>query len=105
MLSKKNRLSRYQIQKVIKKGRRFNFGFFSFKILANQLDSARFAVVVPKSLAKKATDRNRLRRIIFEELGHFLKINLDVMVKLYQIPENEKILREKIKAAFSKINV
>ncbi len=105
MLAKKNRLSRYQIQKVIKRGRRFNFGFFGFKILANQLDFARFAVVVPKSLAKKATKRNRLRRIIFEELGHFLKINLDVMVKLYQIPENEKILRAKVKEAFAKINV
>ena len=105
MLAKKNRLSRLEIQKVIKKGKRFNFGFLSFKILANQFDFARFAVVVPKSLVKKATERNRLRRIMFEELKQYLKINLDVMVRIYQLPENEKILREKVKETFSKINV
>lgn len=105
MLAKKFRLNRRQVQLVIQKGRGQNFGLFGLKFLKNNLDFNRYAVVVAKKVASKATVRNRLRRVIFNELADVSKPGFDCIVRLYRLPEDEKILRLAVAKSIQEINV
>jgi len=49
-------------------GKRFSFGFFDFVVNSNQAERPRFAVIISKKVAKKATARNRARRLIMKAL-------------------------------------
>ena|SRR3990167_4255743 len=97
MLAKKFRLSRKEIGLIHKKGRRLSSDGISIKCLANRLGFCRFAVNVPVSVSKKATERNRIRRIVYDEIG---KTNpqgsIDCLINIYSKTE-EKLLRGKIK--------
>lgn len=66
MLSKKNRLPRRDFWRVRKTGRKL----FSppWLIYCSSSDFLRVSVVVSKKIAKKAVDRNRLRRLIYTHL-------------------------------------
>jgi len=101
LLSKKFRLNRRQIDFIYQRGRSRNFGLLGVKFLANRLTFARFAVVIPQKVVKEAVKRNRLRRGIFDEIGRTLKEiqtrNIDLIIRLYRPPEDEKILRTKIR--------
>ncbi|MCH7828774.1 ribonuclease P protein component [Patescibacteria group bacterium] len=44
-------------------------GALLLKAKASQKNSSRFGIVVPKSVAKKAVHRNRMRRLLSEALG------------------------------------
>ena len=66
---------------------------------------SRFAVNVPVSVSKKATVRNRLRRIVYDEIGQACPEcsrrakpagSVDCLIGVYQ-KQDEKILRAKIK--------
>lgn len=97
MLAKKFRLSRKEIGLTHKRGRRLNHEGIGIKCLANQLGYSRFAVNVPVSASKKATERNRIRRIIYDEIGQAKpSSNLDCLISLYRL-DNESKIREKIK--------
>jgi len=100
MLSKKFRLTRSQINLLYKKGRSKNFGFLGLKFLPNGLPLSRFAVVIPQAVVKKVVQRNRLRRLIFEEIGTLSPAGLDYLVRLYHLPPDEKTLRQKVQEAF-----
>ena len=95
MLANKFRLKKSEVSAVYKKGRGRNFGLIGVKVLVNRLGFGRFSVVIPKSLVKYASDRNRLRRIIFEEIAKQKALG-DWVIRLYRRPENEIILRKKI---------
>ena len=112
MLRKKYRLSRKQIGFIHKKGRRLNVEGISIKCLANRLGYSRFAVNVPVSVSKKATERNRIRRIIYDEIGKIKPSgSIDCLINIYHKADpparfaesrrageaGEKLLREKIK--------
>jgi len=67
MLPKKNRLTKKRdFQRVYSSGRSFFSSSLRLKILPNQLDSIRVAVVVSTKVSKKATKRNRLKRQLLE---------------------------------------
>jgi len=69
MLSKKQRLP---IQLFLgKKGKLLRSSYFSVKILPGELKYSRFGVVVSKKTAKKAVDRNRLKRIVYDLAGAY----------------------------------
>lgn len=59
-------------------------GLFTVKALATRRENPRAAVVISRKAAKKATDRNRLRRRIYEILRlHWAKLDgqsVDVVV-------------------------
>ena len=97
MISKKFRLNRAQIQNIYKKGKGQNFGFLGVKRVSNNQSFSRFAVVVPKAIIKLASDRNRLRRVMFEELAQNEIAGKDFIVRLFKAPRDEKILRAKVK--------
>jgi ribonuclease P protein component len=97
MLSKKFRLSRKEIETIHKNGRRLNAAGLSIKCLANNLDYSRFAVNVPVKVSKKATVRNRLRRIVYDEIGKAKPAgNLDCLIGIYRLGD-EAVLRQKVK--------
>ena len=75
MLPKRNRLGRSQaLRECLRRGRRISAGGFSLKILRTGPPS-RFAISVSAKSAKRATDRNRMRRQLFgileEQLATF----------------------------------
>lgn len=64
MLAKKYRLP---IQSVLNKsGRSFKGRCFLFKVFPSKMDFNRFGVIISKKVAKRATERNRLKRIVFD---------------------------------------
>lgn len=108
MLSKKYRLSRKEINLIHKKGRRFGVGGIGVKCLKNQLGYSRFAVNVPVSVSKKATERNRIRRIVYDEIGKTCLPagrakptgGTDCLIGIYRKDE-ETAIRQKIKSCLS----
>lgn len=53
-------------ERIFKKGTSFKNNLFVLKIVENGLDKSRFAFVVSQKVSKKATERNKLRRIVSE---------------------------------------
>ena len=73
VLPKENRLSKKEVELVLKKGRTYRGFFLILKYWKNKLSSedkrlSRFAVIVPLKVSKKATKRNRIKRLIRENL-------------------------------------
>ena len=67
MLPKRERLSAAEVREVLAKGRSVKGTFASAKFLSGG-SAHKIAVIVPKSLAHKATQRNRLRRAGYRAL-------------------------------------
>lgn len=66
MISKTQRISTSQIAWLIRKGAKLSNEFFSVKFQLNKKPNSRYSVVVSKKLLKLATDRNNLRRQLYE---------------------------------------
>ncbi len=60
MLPKNKRIGKVLFQEVLKTGRTISSPFFVFRYIPQK--TPQYAFVVPKSVAKKAVDRNKLRR-------------------------------------------
>ncbi|MDO8658142.1 MAG: ribonuclease P protein component [Candidatus Levybacteria bacterium] len=66
-LNKKNRLKKKRdFDDVFKKGRASKGRFLFIKYLKNELNLPRFGFVVSAKVARKAVERNKLRRILSE---------------------------------------
>lgn len=94
MLAKKYKLNIEQfIQKrpiFVKKG-----PFFSVKIGANSLSYSRFGVVVGKKVDKRATERNKIKRMFYQEIRTRKLQHIsgqDVMILVY--PEVKQFSKE-----------
>lgn len=68
MINKTQRISTFRASWLLKKGAKFSNEFFSVKFLLNKKDFNRYSVVVSKKIFKLATDRNSLRRQLYEAL-------------------------------------
>jgi len=68
MLPKRQRLVAAEVRQVLRKGRSNRATFLSYKHLMGP-EALRVAVVVSKSVAKKATERNRIRRAVYRTLA------------------------------------
>jgi len=69
MLSRVYRLrQKNDIERVLKKGKRFTDPFFQVIIFKNGLSVNRFCVIISKKTEKRAHSRNRLKRQITEIL-------------------------------------
>lgn len=97
MFSKTNRLAKDKdIAAAFARGRGFFNPFFTIKYLP-KIGEKRFTVVVSTKVLKKATARNRLKRLLREYLrknlfkfrdGHYLII---VKPKISRLPETQKV--------------
>ncbi len=103
MLAKKYRLSGKEINLIHKRGKKFNAGELGIKYFTNNLGYPRFAVNIPVKTYKKATERNRYRRIIYEEVSKLKLPGNDFIISLYR-PIDEKAIRGKIQEVFRRIN-
>ncbi|MDD5547922.1 MAG: ribonuclease P protein component [Candidatus Pacebacteria bacterium] len=97
MLAKKYRLP---IQTVLKQksGHSFKSRYFLFKIFSSDLPFSRFGLIVSKKISKKAVDRNRIKRLVFNYLRKNISLNRknsksdDVLIiTMKNIPEKEKL--------------
>lgn len=65
MLPKKNRLTKeIDFKKVYRNSRKISGSFLSLRMIKNHKEENRFGIVVPNYVAKKASRRNLLKRII-----------------------------------------
>lgn len=82
MLPRLHRLTKSkEIEKVYKNGKSFFSKTLGVKILKNNLEHSRFAVVVGLKVSKKATKRNRAKRQIRE----ILRLNLNKFEKGFDV--------------------
>lgn len=66
MLAKKNRLSRGQVEFLLKKGAKRKSGNFLVIFKENRALSNRFCIIISKKLRLTPVKRNRIRRQIYE---------------------------------------
>lgn len=59
---RKNRLKTREIKEVFKRGRKYKGEFLNLKLVKNNLPLSRFAFIVPLTLSKKSTERNKFQR-------------------------------------------
>lgn len=84
-LPRKYRLTKdKEIRKVNLKGQTIKGPLFVVKLIENNLEHSRIAVIVSKKVSNKAVDRNLVKRRITESLTtiykNFLKINFDITI-------------------------
>ncbi len=66
MLNKTQRLSTNRISWLLKKGFKFSNEWFSLKFHLNKEPHSRYSIVVSKKIKALATDRNLIRRQVYE---------------------------------------
>jgi ribonuclease P protein component len=97
MLPQKNRLSkRSDFANVYRKGSFFGEGPLSLKLVPNELKEARIGFSIEKKFFKKATERNRMKRLLREAFHKNLKAiknGLDIVV-FYKKSEPEPDFNE-----------
>lgn len=112
MLKKSQRISTNRVAWLLKKGGSINNNFFSAKFYLNKIAESRYSVVVSKKVAPLATDRNTLRRQLYEILRKFPQGNRPTDYLLIAKPlltslsfaEKEKAVSETIQQIISKLN-
>lgn len=85
MLPKKHRLTLQEFYQNPQNVRKYQSPMFSFLVKPTISASSRFTIVVPKSLDKRSTRRNRTKRIIREiikqKMLNNVKSKIDVLIK------------------------
>lgn len=69
MLSKNQRISRNRLNYLLKKGLKINNSYFLVKYALNKGEQNRYSVIVSKKILKLATDRNHLRRQLYQAIS------------------------------------
>ena len=95
MLMRSFRLTKSDITRVFKKGRAYKGSNLSFRYLQNRTDHPRYAIIIPKTILPKATDRNRLKRMVSANLTEIsFKNNLDITIQVKRLIEEKDIAAE-----------
>jgi ribonuclease P protein component len=108
MLPKKNRANRRDLQKVFKNCLYIHSPSLTFKYIqryaqATPVVDCRISFVVPKSVSKKAVERNFLRRRGYDALARNLDMVPYPLVGVFVFKSPTIDLDNEIKAVFSKI--
>lgn len=72
MLPKSNRLPSFEIRTVMRRGKRLLSTYLQCVFLPNQVNTPRFAFVVSTNVDKRATRRNRIKRLMREAVHRLL---------------------------------
>lgn len=85
MLPVKNRLTKKEdFERVSSKGNYFSFQNISLKTAPNNLTFSRIGLSIGKKISTKATDRNRIKRVLRESFRKYLpKIAEGVDIVIY----------------------
>jgi len=90
MLASTYRLRKKEVERIYKKGHFLSQNFLNLRFLENRTNHFRFAIVIPKTVAKLATSRNRLKRktsVVLENLLPHLSGHLDCMIIFKKAPD------------------
>jgi ribonuclease P protein component len=74
MLPKNKRVTKELFQKIMRTGRSLSSPLFVLRYIDS--DMSQYAFVAPKNVAKKAVDRNKLRRIGYSAIFPYLSNNM-----------------------------
>lgn len=84
MIAKTFRLRRWRVQKILKREESKKIGKFIVKMLPNKVRFHRFSLVLSRKFAKKAVDRNKKKRQIYESIRENLKHFKEKELETYQ---------------------
>ena len=112
-LSKSNILQKSEDISRTLKHKSTNSTHLSFYKQSNHLDSARLGLAIPKKNAKRAIDRNRIKRLVRETFRNALSMDTyDIVVKLHtqigkktrkKLRESERrLIRQELSEFFNK---
>lgn len=108
MLSKKNRISKKEIDFLFKKGKQVNSSVFGFRFyIINGSPGPRISFIVPKSLARLAVERNLLRRKGYFVLKKYINRFPVGIIGIFLFKKKEKNvskIEDEIKNILIKIN-
>lgn len=106
MLPSSRRLTSAEVPLILKEGKGASYGPIRVKYTPRlgKAHTSRFAVVISKKVLKKATDRNRARRRVYEMVRTIeLPSPVDVVILLSVGSLSSKELRQSVKEALSKV--
>ncbi|MDD3531764.1 MAG: ribonuclease P protein component [Candidatus Shapirobacteria bacterium] len=110
MLTKKHRLPKKRIEQVKGGGRYFQTPFFTLVYLSGRRTASQFAFVLSKRVSKKATIRNKTKRLI---AGSVREIMTDLksgfwavfLVKRAALDQGKEVLSEVVRDSFNKVGL
>lgn len=108
MLPKEHRLPlRFELHRVQKEGKPYQFSLFGLLVTKSDSPISRFAFIVSKKIHKKATKRNRIKRLLREAVRSFLpkiKPGFDVvfLVKKGILEKDFKTVQSAVEKSFKK---
>ena len=110
MLTKKHRLPKKRIDQVKGGGCYFQTAFFTLAYLSGKTTDSQFAFVISKRVSKKATIRNKTKRLIagsVREIMTDLKDGFWVvfLVKRAALDQNKAALSEAVRESFAQIGL
>ncbi len=94
MLKRNHRLRKKDLSRLFKKGETRKINKFFVRFLLNKYKHPRFAVIISKNIFSKASQRNRIRRLIFNVLKENIqdfKKNIDLSLTLKKEIAEEEI--------------
>ncbi|KKQ21388.1 MAG: Ribonuclease P protein component [Candidatus Nomurabacteria bacterium GW2011_GWA1_37_20] len=107
MLPKKNRADKKAVEEIFKKGKFIDSLNLTFKFLITPEKERKISFIAPKSIAKKAVERNYLRRLGYSALEKILNnFPAGIMgVFIFKRYENNiLIIENEVKNILNKIN-
>lgn len=107
MLPKRNRLDKKTIEIIFKKGKFITSPSLTLKFLITKENKKQISFVVPKTVSKKAVDRNLLRRKGYLTLNKYFKdfpIGFLGVFLFKKYQDNILILENEIENILHKIN-
>lgn len=72
MLSRSHRIPSLLVSEVMRRGKHISGDSFQLIMQKNEVNVSRFAFIVSTKIDKRATQRNRIRRILSESVRHLL---------------------------------
>lgn len=94
-------------EEVFEKGEKAKGSFLYIKAIPGRYKNSRFGIVVPKKTARKAVDRNKIKRMaraaIKEELSKTK--NIDCIIFFVSVPDDINSVRKDIEKTFKKLGI
>jgi len=111
VLPKKYRLPlRTELHRVQKEGKIYHFPYFSLLLAKNNLNLSRFAFIVSNKIHKRATKRNRIKRLLRESIRLLLPkikpgFEAVFLTKKRILGKDFQIIQSEVKKSFKKVGL
>lgn len=110
VLARKHRLGGVKVvEKIFSQGRTVRGSFFFIRRVENPLGYGRAAIIVPLKVSKKATYRNKIRRLLSQAIKEhkLMDLSLDLLVNISPaiVDKSPKEIKREFSEAIKKIFV